>query len=123
MPIEKASDKERRQWRRFAVACPAVITDARGQELLRTRTANISDGGALLADASAAAAEIPADPAVPIGQKVHLHLRLPRQTPNTFMYEEFTTAAAVVRHHRPEGAEGPAVAVKFEAAADLQLEE
>lgn len=110
--------KERRRHERFDLSCPLVVTDADGRELLRARTVNVSDGGALLAPVAGAPAK---------GAKVRVLLRVPRTTPNTFMYEEFETAAAVVRLDGPADAKGdpaaPAAAVKFARPMSLELAE
>ena len=82
--------KEHRKHVRFDLVCPVVICDSGGQELLRTRTINVSEGGALLA--------APAAQAIPVGEPVHVTLQVPRETANTRMFEDFFTTASVVRH-------------------------
>ncbi len=104
--------KERRAHKRFAVPCHAVVTDPAGRELLRAQTANISDGGALL---SAPRGEL-----IPVGRSVRLVMRLPRSTENTYMLEEVSSPASVVRHDR--AATGEALAVRFLRPLSLGLE-
>ena len=102
---------ERRAHKRLELACPVVVTDGAGNELVRARTLNVSDGGSLLAPASKGAKP---------GQAVRVELRLPRSTENTFMYEQFRAGARVVRRQGAEG--GQAVAVAFDRPLALELE-
>jgi c-di-GMP-binding flagellar brake protein YcgR len=105
--------KERRAHKRFNLTCPVVVCDSSGRELLRTRTLNISDGGALVTSAEASA--------MPPGQALHANLRVPRTTPNTFMYEDFFSAARVARHDRLAG-DMIGVALQFPRPLTLELE-
>ena len=103
---------ERRAHRRFKLHCPTIVKDKAGREIARTRTADISDGGALLQ---------PNGHALEPGQAVRLDLRLPRQTPNTFMYEDFSSAARVVRCQAGAGGSGTGVALAFLRPQKLEL--
>jgi hypothetical protein len=103
--------KERRRHARFELPCPVTVTDAGGTVLLQTRTLNVSDGGALLR---------PARKAIELGQDVSVLLRVPRSTPNTFLYEEVASGARVVRHQRLASATG--LAVMFARPLRLELE-
>jgi len=105
------ADPERRRHRRFELTCPIVVTDAQGNELLRTRTVNISDGGALVE---------PHEQAVHVGQTVGVDLHLPRSTANTFMYEQVSSEARVVRHHPLADAEAPALTFIEPLKLDLE---
>jgi hypothetical protein len=104
---------ERRAHRRFDIACPTTIIDENGRELFRAKTANLSDGGALLQ---------PDVHAMEPGQGVHLNLRVPRQTPNTFMYEDFFSGARVIRLQPTGDGSGTATAVMFAQPLKLELE-
>jgi len=97
---------ERRKHARHALTCPVVIADADGKELFQGRTVNVSDGGMLLPAGD--------DPLTP-GDGVYVNLRVPRRTANTFMYEEFSSPAEVVR------LQPAAVAVKFPRPLELGL--
>ncbi len=103
--------KERRRHARFELPCPVTVADAGGTVLLQTRTLNVSDGGALLR---------PARKAIDLGANISVLLRVPRSTPNTFLYEEVASGARVVRHQRVAGATGLAVA--FTQPLRLELE-
>ncbi len=106
--------KERRKHKRFDLACPVVIYDSQGQELLRTRTINVSDGGALLAASGAQA--------IPVGEIVQVALHVPRQTPNTRMLEDFFSAASVVRHQDLPDEEQVGIALMFDRPLLLKLD-
>lgn len=108
--------RERRAHRRLVLTCPVVVSDEGGRELLRTRTLNVSDGGALL--------QAPADQELAPGEPVKLLLRVPRSTPNTYMLEDFSSGANVVRRQAAADAAGPGqyVAVRFAEPLGLELE-
>ena len=105
--------KERRKHRRYRIPCPVALLDAAGDILANSRTLNISDGGALVTSAEASA--------MPPGQALHANLRVPRTTPNTFMYEDFFSAARVARHDRLAG-DMIGVALQFPRPLTLELE-
>ena len=105
------ADTERRRHRRFELTCPVVVTDSRGNELMRTRTLNVSDGGACLAPAAAV---------IDVGEPVGVSLRVPRSTDNTFMYEQVLADARVVRHQ--PAAASPTVALAFIEPMKLELD-
>ena len=105
--------EERRRWPRFELSCPIVIRDGRGKELLRTRTANISDGGALLL--------VTASEEIGLGEGLRLDLQIPRQTPNTYMLEPAAARATALRRH-DQGDGKAAVAVMFIEPLRLELE-
>jgi len=88
------------------------MTDADGAELLRAKTTNLSDGGALL---------VPALNVLPVGREIHINLRVPRETPNTFMYEDFFSDARIVRHDPVRGDQSSAMAVRFAESLNLNL--
>ncbi|HUU21719.1 MAG TPA: hypothetical protein VM389_04205, partial [Phycisphaerae bacterium] len=60
------------------------------------------------------------DPLEP-GDGVHVNLRIPRQTANTFMYEDFFSRAEVVRLEGDAG-RAPAMGMKFPRPLELSLE-
>lgn len=105
------TQQERRAHTRFDLTCPIVVADSDGKELLRTETLNVSDGGTLL---------MPGGEAVEANQPVHVNLRVPRITQNTFMYEDFFSAARVLRRQQVNGGHGLAVA--FAQPLELGLE-
>jgi len=102
---------ERRVHARFEVPCRVRIDRQDGQPL-RTRTLNVSNGGAFFI-----ASAVPR-----IGETFHVRLSVPRETSNTFFLEQFAVKAEVVRHEpRPELGEATGVAVKFERTLSLDL--
>ncbi|KKL19156.1 hypothetical protein LCGC14_2468310 [marine sediment metagenome] len=104
--------KESRVHDRHELACPVVVVDADGRELFRAKTVNVSDGGVLLE---------PTGDVLPAGHSVHLNIRIPRETLNTFMYEDFFSQASVVRCQ--SGEDGPfSIAMKFNDPLKLDLD-
>ena len=75
----------------------------------------MSDGGALL--------QAPADQELAPGEPVKLLLRVPRSTPNTYMLEDFSSGANVVRRQPAADAAGPGqyLAVRFSEPLSLEL--
>ena len=108
------SPRERRAYRRFDLACPVVVTDSEGNELLKTKTLNLSDGGALLT--------APAKETIGLGQYVHVNVRLPRSTANTFMFENVSSDASILRHEPMKDHASVATAMKFTKPMKLGLE-
>lgn len=113
-----ATASERRAHRRFQVVCPIVLCDARGREVAASRTVDVSDGGALLAVRAAPRGEAQALGVG--GQVMHVTLRVPRQTPNTLMFQDFTTQARLVRAQRLGG--DMRFAIQFAAPLALELD-
>jgi hypothetical protein len=109
-----APKRERRKHKRHELECPVRLGRPGGKPAGKSRTINVSDGGTLLP------APEGFDPAV--GQRVTVHISIPRQTPNTFMLEEFQTPASVVRADPPKRGGPPQVALKFDSPLDLGLE-
>ena len=102
---------ERRKHARFDVPCRLRI-ERRDAPALRTRTLNVSDGGALF----------PAPAAPGVGEAFHVRLSVPRETSNTFFLEQFAVRARVVRQEARRGSgEATAVAVEFERPLHLDL--
>jgi len=106
-------EPERRAHKRLELACPVVAIGGDGHELFRATTCNVSDGGVLLE---------PVETPVPAGQSVHVNLRVPRRTANTFMYEDFFCEAAVVRRKGARAGAGAGLALKFASPLRLDLE-
>ena len=105
------NELDRRVSRRLDLTCPITVTDSAGKVLLKTRTLNVSDGGALLE---------PQDVSIEIGQPVSVDLRLPRSTANTFMYEDVSSPAQIVRSQQAAGLES--YALMFIEPLKLDLE-
>ena len=108
------SPDERRAYRRFDLICPVVVTDSAGNELLRTKTLNLSDGGALLT--------MPTEQTIPLGQPVHIDMHLGRSTANTFMFENVSTDVNILRHEPMQDHSSVATAMKFTKPMKLGLE-
>ena len=106
------SREERRAHVRLNLTCPIVVIDSEGRELVRTQTLNISNGGLLLA---------PAEKPIDRGQSVQVNLRVPRSTENTFMFEDVSTVAKVLRHQRINGGDAPAMAFVQPVELDLEV--
>ena len=105
---------ERRKHKRHALECPIRMTDVAGKLLAAGRGINVSDGGMLF--------PVPHEARPQRGARIHLDFSVPRSTPNTFLMEEFTCKAFVVRGE-PSNADGPVhVAVEFERPLDLEIE-
>ncbi len=108
------SPDERRAYKRFDLTCPVVVTDTAGKELLHTKTLNFSNGGALLT--------APIEDTIPLGQPVHIDVRLGRSTANTFMFENVSTDANILRHEPMKDNSSVATAMKFTKPLQLGLE-
>ena len=102
--------RERRKHIRHDLVCPVVVVDADGKELFQSRTVNVSDGGMLLRVGKP----------LGVGEGVHVSVRIPRQTANTFMYEDFFSGAEVVRRQGDGGA--GTMAMKFPRPLELSLQ-
>ena len=105
---------ERRAYRRFNLACTVVVSDSAGKELMRTKTLNLSDGGVLLTTAI--------EDTIPLGQPVHIDVHLGRSTANTFMFENVSTDANILRHEPMQDHSSVATAMKFTKPMKLGLE-
>ncbi len=105
---------ERRQHKRHELRCPVVVRGDDGEPLAETATVNISDGGVFVT--------VPIDSVPARGCPVRLDLRIPRQTTNTYMLEDVTRRATVVRHTALKDDGHAGVAVEFERDEPLQIE-
>lgn len=105
---------ERRRHKRYEVACPVSLAGDEADAPARSKGINISDGGILF---PLRGKTLPG-----VGARVHVGFSIPRSTPNTFLMEEFSSKAIVVRTE-PAGGRRPArVALRFEQPMDLGIE-
>ena len=105
------ASSERRQYPRFETPCRVRIELASGRDV-RTRTINVSDGGAYFI----------VEEGIDVGPEVTVRLAVPRDTANTFFLEQFAAKAQVIRREPPpDGQVGAAIAVRFEKALALDL--
>jgi hypothetical protein len=107
-----AAEENRRIHPRVELTCPIEITDSEGTVLLKTRTLNISDGGALLE---------PHEDTIEIGAPVDVTMNVPRSTANTFMFEQVSSSAHIIRGQQAEHLES--LALMFIEPLKLSLEE
>ncbi|HUT60516.1 MAG TPA: PilZ domain-containing protein [Phycisphaerae bacterium] len=110
--VRRAS--ERRKHTRHALACPVSLSREDEKLLAQSKTVNISDGGALVA--------VPSKSVPRLDQKVALVFSVPRSTANTYMLEEFTGRARIVRHQPLTDNDQVGVAIQFLPAMSLGLE-
>ncbi len=105
--------EERRRHKRHALPCPVWLLSDDGATVTG-KSINISDGGVLVTLSQ---------PSPPVdGSWVGINLCVPRATPNTYMLEEFTTRARVIRRQViPDGAMA-AVGLEFARPLELVLE-
>ena len=105
---------ERRRHERFDLSCTTEIFSSEGRLLARTKTVNVSDGGALLS--------VPADSLPSFdGQDVNISFDVPRSTPNTYMLEEFSAKAKVLRSQPANDDSLAGVAIQFFRPVNLAL--
>jgi len=107
---------ERRAFPRFPLSCTVTVCTTAGHIVAQSRTENISNGGCFLI--------IPSSAPVQSGQELKLHLKIPRQTRNTYMLEPLHAPARVVRLGQPERitAQEFALALQFPEPRELQLD-
>jgi len=105
---------ERRVHRRYQMRCPIRLSAGEGLELINGKTANISDGGALLAVTEAS---MPAP-----GRELKVDFLVPRSTANTFMLEGFSCNATVVRRQPMNDDKFTGLAIKFSKPLALAIE-
>jgi len=108
------SRKERRKHPRFDLSCPIRIEGDAGNALHRTRALNVSDGGVFVA--------VPIDALPPFGSELNVQFSVPRTTPNTYMLEEFSSRAKVVRHQPMKDSRQAGLAMRFAEPLELMLE-
>ena len=105
---------DRRKHKRHRVACAASIHRSAVAEPVTSKTIDVSDGGAMLA--------IPVKVVPRLSERVKVVLALPRSTPNTYMVEEISLDALVIRHQPMEADDVVGVALQFQMPKDLGLE-
>jgi len=108
------TDNERRRYKRQNLPCPTVVELSDGLALGSTRTINISDGGVLIT--------LPADALPDPGTEVKVTFSVPRTTPNTYMLEQFSCGARVVRLAPVPDGGHTGVGLQFDQPMDLMLE-
>lgn len=96
-------NSERRRHKRCDLSCPVTLSCDAIQNKVKGKTLNVSDGGVLVS------LEMPCE----AGQAVEVKISLPRTTPSTHMFEEFTSKARIIRHQPADGEKGSIVAMKF----------
>jgi c-di-GMP-binding flagellar brake protein YcgR len=109
-------DDERRKYKRFA-ADSLVAVEFGDSTTAKARLINVSDGGAYLSLAGG-----DARPAV--GAKVAISFKLPRSTPNTFMFEDVQAHGRVVRAKATKDGDSQpgGLGLQFIKPLDLQIE-
>lgn len=105
---------ERRKHKRHRLACPLSWQKAADPSPVKVKTIDVSDGGAMVT--------VPIKVVPRLADRVKVVLAVPRSTPNTYMLEEITLDAKVVRHQPLEDNESVGVALQFTSAQDLGLE-
>ena len=105
---------ERRKHRRSRISCPAAVLSVDGQELVKGRTVNLSDGGLLIS--------VKADSLPALDGNVQARFSVPRSTPSTYMLEEFSSPARVVRRQPLVKPKLTGIALQFQQDVPLGLE-
>jgi len=105
---------ERRRHKRIALACPVKLIDQDGQIIAETKARDISDGGIF----------IPVTPQkLPeCGGMIRLNLSVPRFTTNTYMLEDFSCRARVVRCQAGGESDTQGTALEFDTQMDFSLD-
>lgn len=106
------TERERRKHKRFDLSCPVKIS-INGGHSLAGETLNISNADLL--------AVVPSEALCAPGTKVVLTVSVPRVTPNTFMYEEFTCLGFIARLQTADK-DHIGVAIQFVQPLELLLE-
>lgn len=107
---------DRRVFRRWEMPCLISLFDDGGRMLARTRTVNISDGGAYVM--------VPVEnlPEGSLPHKLNVHLSVPRSTPNTYLLEDFRTWATVRRAEPLEREDCAGLAISWIEPIHLELQ-
>ena len=108
-------EDERRRYKRFAAGGLAAV-DFGDSAVVEARTVNVSDGGVFLS--------LACDVKASVGAKVTINFKLPRSTPNTFMLEDVSALARVVRAKavKDDAGRPGGLALEFLKPLDLQIE-
>jgi c-di-GMP-binding flagellar brake protein YcgR len=105
---------ERRKHKRHRVSVVIALQRPASAEPLKSKTLDVSDGGAMLT--------IPIKNVPKLSERVRVLLSLPRSTANTYMVEEVACDARVVRHQPMEADDVVGIALQFSATQNLGLE-
>ena len=106
--------EERRKHERHELPCPGRLNADGPSDPIEFVATDLSDGGVRL--------PVPAGEAPACGTRVRVDFSIPRSTPSTFMFEETSSRAVVVRHEPASRADVRAVALRFDPEMDLGLE-
>lgn len=107
---------ERRAHRRWPLNCPVALLDDQGELIARSRTDNLSDGGAYVV------LPVEALPRAAGQQALRVQISVPRTTTNTYMLEDFQARATVVRTEPLVNADQAGLALAFQAPLSLDLD-
>jgi c-di-GMP-binding flagellar brake protein YcgR len=105
---------ERRKHKRHKLGCAVALQMRSAAEAVKSKVMDVSDGGALLT--------IPIKSVPRLSERVKVVLALPRSTANTYMVEEVSCDARVVRHQPMEANDVVGVALEFSPPQNLGLE-
>jgi len=105
---------ERRQSIRLEVPCPWVMRDPQGQMVAKGRSINVGNGGMFL--------PMRVESLPPPQTPVTISFAVPRTTPNTYMLEDFSAQARILRHQPLVNESMAGVAVQFAKPINLGLE-
>ena len=105
---------EKRQHKRTELAFSFTLRGGESEVISKTKSLNISDGGALVS--------VPVDAVPEFGSNLHVCFSVPRKTPNTYMLEDFLCSGRVVRHQPLEDNRLVGVALEFSQPLQLALE-
>jgi len=113
MEKQPREQREQRKHERVELACPITVYDSAGEVLAKSKTLDISDGGALVS--------LPVESLPKIGLKANVTFSVPRSTPTTYMLEDFACRAEVVRHQPLIESNFAGLALRFDQAQELGL--
>ncbi len=90
------------------MVCPVALQAEDGLALVKARTENVSEGGAYLIIARGDL------PVAVLPEQVDVTLAIPRTTPNTYLLEQFTAHASIIRTDKDSGTGSAGVALRFQ---------
>ena len=105
---------ERRSHVRVPLPCVTAIFDRAGRALARSRTKDLSNGGAFL--------HVPVTSLPEVGARINVTISVPRTTTNSRLLEDFAASARVVRHAPAGAADLSGMAIEFETPLNMMLE-
>ena len=91
-----------------------IVIDTEGNILHKTKSENLSDGGVFLT--------IPINALPNFGAELNVCFSVPRSTPNTYMFEEVSCKAKVVRHQPLVDRDLAGMGLQFTSNQNLMLE-